>query len=383
MTEHCTHANFTQRNVTLESGVTLPSVTLAYASRGRLAPDRRNAILVAHGYTSGPEDTICPGRDPVDGSLEALIGPGRAIDTERHFVVCVNALGSSFGSTNAAEPNPATGRPWGSGFPEITIRDIVAGQRAVLAHLGIERLVAVVGVSFGGLQALEWGLSRPSQVGGIVAALCAPRMPGVDVAGLEASLAALPGWFGGDYYGRSDLRPAMMQRRLGALAAFGAEAVLARSHPDAGERSAHLQRLARAWAERFDPNSLRILFRAMATYDASDDLARIAVPVLYVLSRSDRVVPPGLAPAVMAALQRAGVSRQYVEIDGNDGHCAAGSSADAWAGALHDFIDALTDARIDPGLPGGMAISRHAAAGLSGGPAASGNTAGGAGHGRP
>jgi len=345
MTEHCTHASLTQHDIALERGVTLPSVTLAYATLGRLAPERRNAILIAHGYTSGPEDTIGPGSEPVDGSLAALIGPGRAIDTDRYFVVCVNALGSSFGSTNAAETNPATGRPWGSDFPEITIRDIVAGQRAVLASLGIERLVAVVGVSFGGLQALEWGLSHPSQVGGIVAALCAPRMPGVDVAGLEASLAALPGWHGGNYYGRSDLRPAMMQRRLGALAAFGAGAVLARSHPDAGERDAHLQRLAHAWAERFDPNSLRILFKAMAAYDASDELARIAVPVLYVLSRSDRVVPSTLAPAVMAALQRAGVPRQYLEIDSDDGHSAAGSAADAWAEALHDFIGASVDGR--------------------------------------
>jgi homoserine O-acetyltransferase len=81
----------------------------------------------------------------------------------------------------------------------------------------------------------------------------------------------------------------------------------------------------------------------MATYDASDALSCIAVPVLYVLSRSDRVVPPTLAPAVMAALQRAGVSRRYVEIDSDDGHCAAGSAADVWAEALHEFIDALAD----------------------------------------
>ena len=311
---------------------------MAYATRGRLAPDGRNAILVAHGYTSGPE-TIAPGTHAIDGSLAQLIGPGRAIDTDRFFVVCPNALGSSFGSTNAASTDPGTGRPWGSAFPDITVADIVAGQRALMEHLGVRHLAAVVGASFGGLQALQWAVDYPDWIDCVVPAICAPRMPGVDVPALERDLAALPGWNGGDYYDEAEgLVPALVRRRIGALKAFGADAVLARELADPEARDKELNRLARAWAMKFDANSLLILFRAMAAFDVTARLSCIRAPVLYVLSRTDRLVPPSVAPDVMAQFRAAGVQAQYMEIDSEDGHCAAGSEAHRWAEDLRAFI---------------------------------------------
>ena len=109
-----------------------------------------------------------------------LIGPGRAIDTDRWFVVCANAVGSSYGSTNAASTNPATGRPWGSAFPEIRIADIVAVQKALLDHLGVRHLAAVTGHSFGGAQVYQWGVDHPHFMDALVPVIATPAMPGAD-----------------------------------------------------------------------------------------------------------------------------------------------------------------------------------------------------------
>ena len=152
---------FVQHNVRLACGAVLPEVTTAYLTRGQLAHDRRNAILVNHGYTGGP-DMIEPHSELVDGSWSALIGPGRAIDTDRYFVICPNALGSSYGSTNASSIDPQTGQPYGSQFPDIAMSDIVAGQRALVEHLGITRLHAVVGHSFGGAQVFSGATTIPT-----------------------------------------------------------------------------------------------------------------------------------------------------------------------------------------------------------------------------
>ena len=123
--------SFSFRDFALEGGGHLPEVTLAYVTRGRLAADGRNAILVTHGYTSGPR-RIEAGVASSEGAWSTLVGPGAPIDTDRYFVVCSNMLGSSYGSTNAASIDPATGRPYGSRFPKISVVDIVTAQKRLL-----------------------------------------------------------------------------------------------------------------------------------------------------------------------------------------------------------------------------------------------------------
>src|ERR1700744_943661 len=122
------HDSFSFADLQLGNGSVLPEVTLGYVTRGRLAPDGRNVILVTHGYTSGPQ-MIEPGVGSSEGAWSTLVGPGAPIDTDRYFVVCSNMLGSSFGSTNAASIDPGTGKPYGSRFPKITVRDIVTAQK--------------------------------------------------------------------------------------------------------------------------------------------------------------------------------------------------------------------------------------------------------------
>ena len=125
----------TIRDFRLASGVTMPEAAIAYVTQGRLAPDGRNAILLTHGYTSSHH--FADGEGASEGSWRALVGPGKPIDTDRYFVVAPNMLGSSYGSTGPASRNPATGRPYGPDFPDITLSDIVGTAAALLRHLGV------------------------------------------------------------------------------------------------------------------------------------------------------------------------------------------------------------------------------------------------------
>jgi homoserine O-acetyltransferase/O-succinyltransferase len=325
------HGSFTFADFRLLNGEVLPEVTIAYCTRGRLAPDGRNAVLVTHGYTSGHR-MIESGAGSSEGSWSTLVGPGAPIDTERCFVVCSNMLGSSYGSTNAASRDPRTGRPYGSRFPHITVADIVTAQRRLLQHLGVKHLSAVVGPSYGGFQAFQWAVTFPDDMNGIVPVVSSPRAQSRDRVGtLLARFERDLNWHGGDYYDTPGMREIMQALRVETLKRYGMNA-----------SDAEIERLASNWAKEFDANSLLILGRAMESYDVTAELGRIRVPVLYVLSRTDELFPPELAPGVMASLREAGVSASYFEIDSELGHLASGADAAKWAPALREFMGRLS-----------------------------------------
>ena len=329
---------FTFADFRLDSGEVLPSVTLAYMTRGRLAPDGRNAILVTHGYTSGHQ-MIEPGAGSSEGAWSTLVGPGAPIDTDRTFVVCSNMLGSSYGSTNAASIDPRTGRPYGSKFPVITVRDIVTAQMRLLQHLGVTHLRAVVGPSYGGFQAFQWAVTFPDFMDGVVPVVTSPLPPQSDrIEGLLKWFEPDPNWNGGDYYATGGVKETLTRLRIDTLTRYGLRTSLAERHADP---DSELHRIASSWAEVFDANSLFILGRAMSQYDVTRDYARIRVPLLYVLSRTDALFPPSLAPVVMEGLRRASVDATYVEIDSDRGHLASGADAAKWAPELRDFIKRL------------------------------------------
>ncbi len=330
--------SFSFADLPLQVGGALPRVTLAYVTRGKLAADGRNAILVTHGYTSGP-GMIEPGVASSEGAWSTLVGPGAPIDTDRYYVVCSNMLGSSFGSTNAASIDPNTGRPYGSSFPKIAVTDIVAAQKRLLDHLGVTHLRAVVGPSYGGFQAFQWAVSFPGFMDGVAPVVTSPLPPQSDrVEGLLKWFEKDPNWNGGDYYDKGGVRETLTDLRVDTLTRYGLRTSLAERFADP---DVELRRIAAAWAEVFDANSLFILGQAMATYDITRHYERIRVPVLYVLSRTDALFPPSLAPGVMADLRAAGVEAEYVEIDSEHGHLASGADADKWAPALRAFIAKL------------------------------------------
>ena len=328
----------------LQNGAVMQDAKIAYETYGRLAADRRNAVLITHGYTSSHH---AAGRNPANGNLpgwwDGLIGPGKALDTDKLFVVSSNMLGSSFGSTNGASINPQTGNPYGPEFPAITVCDIVAAEKALLEELGVQHLVAVAGPSYGGYQAFQWAVAYPDFMDSIVPVVTAPKAQNVEgnLAELQARLATDPEWNGGRYYGSGVAKAVLTELRVEMLKRNGIEAALAPRYPDREAREAEIRRQAVDWARRWDTNSLVILRRGTIGYDTVKDFAKIRAKVLYVLCRTDRLFPPSIAPAVMHDLAAAGVGARYFEIDSDLGHSASGPEHAKWSPALREFLEPL------------------------------------------
>lgn len=328
----------TAHGLRLASGAVLPDVHTAYRTLGRLNAAGDNAVLVLHGYTTGPA-MLDAASNVAEGSWSELVGPGKPIDSERWFVVCPNMLGSSYGSTGPGSINPATGRPWGSDFPRITLPDIVAAQKGLLDSLGVTRLAAVAGPSLGGYQALQWAVSHPGMVDRIVAAVTAPYNPAGAVASgpLLARLAAEPAWNGG-HPAPGAMVDFLTTLRVDTLMRYGVDAELTPRWPDPAQRSAEVRRLAREWAAGFDPGALVTLAQAAEAFDLRPQLAAMRAPLLIVNSRSDTVFSPQLVREFGPLLDAAAVPWTYVELDSDKGHFASGADAALWADVLRRFM---------------------------------------------
>ena len=342
---------FEARDFALDSGAVLPELRIAYETYGALNAAGSNAVLLTHGYTSHHHQAgryrkghAPPGLDELTvGTWDGLVGTGRAIDTDRLFVVSSNMLGSSYGSTGPAHSDPRTGKPYGPSFPRINTADIVRAQKLLLDHLGVKHLVAVAGPSYGGYLAFQWAVSYPDFMHGIVPAVTSPK----SAAGsgptqkLIADLASDPNWNGGDCYANGGIFDTMVKMRVQTLRFYGIEAQLEATLPDAAQRDAAIRRQAETWARVFDPNAMVVLRRALESFDTTPQFQRIRAKVLYVLSRTDKLFPPSLAPSVMQLLERARVDARYLELDSQYGHLASGVDADKWAPVLSGFMAEL------------------------------------------
>lgn len=322
-------------DMTLRLGGRLRQPRLAYSTYGRLAPDGRNTILVTHGFTSSHQFIE-------EGGWGSLLGPGRPLDTERFFVVSSNMLGSSFGSTAPASIDPASGRPYGPDFPQLTLADIVVAQRRLLDALGVRELVAVIGPSYGGFQAFTWGVEFPGFMRALVPVETAPRASSpFDDGALLRRLERDPAWNGGHYYGAGGVLQTMVDLRVETLCRYGAEQGLRAQGLTDEAVHAELQQQARNWAQVFDAHSMLALGRAINRYDVRAELGRIRARVLYVLSRTDVLFPPSLAQQVMPALAAAGVDARYAEIDTEHGHLGSDVDVARWAPGLGEFLQSV------------------------------------------
>lgn len=330
---------FSAREFRLESGQTLPILELAYETYGTLSPKKDNAILVVHGYTSshhaaGKNAPGKQGRGVPDGAVgwfDGLIGPGRAIDTDRYFVVSVNALGSAHGSTGPNCTDPRTGKSYGPTFPEITLRDMVASQKLLVDSLGVKSLVAVIGPSMGGFQSFQWAASFPGFMKGIAASVTAPRAPG-RLGGLEAlqkRLASDPNWNGGWYYENGGIPGTLEQIRYETLLNYGQ-----------GEAEAKVA--AKSWAKIYDGHSLVALRRAIDGFDITNQYDQLKkTKVLYVISKTDRLFDLTDCAAHALDMRKAGVDLTYVEMPSDKGHMASHADAAMWAPILGAFMKSL------------------------------------------
>lgn len=332
-----------------ELGGRLDDVTLAYETWGELAPSGENAVLIVHALTGDSHAAGAPCEEYRRGGWwEPMIGPGRAIDTDRYFVICSNVLGGCSGSTGPASTDPRTGRPYGMRFPVVTIRDMVRAQRRLLDALGVRRLSLVIGGSIGGQQALEWAVEYPDLVERAVpiAATGALGPMGIGVHGEigRRAIMADPDWQGGDYYetGRAPENGLAVARMAGMMTYQSAAGQWERfgrrpaSRPALFEEfggrfeiESYLHYQGRDLVGRFDANSYLYLSRAMDLYDVAAGydsegaaLGRIGAEVLFVGITSDWLFPPGEVRGVAGRAAEAGARVRYREIDTRSGHDA-------------------------------------------------------------
>jgi homoserine O-acetyltransferase len=326
----------------LRSGEVLPKVQVAYTCRGRLAAGGDNAILVAHGFTSA-HTMIEPGHIVAEGSWGELVGPGRPLDTDRYFVVCSNMLGSSFGTTGPRDIEPATGEPWGLRFPDITLADIVEVQHRLLGALGVTRLRAVIGPSYGGFQALQWALDHPDRVdaiGVISSDLRSP--PGLGKAQQIARLSASPQWHDGRYHDRGGMAETLFALRRQTLQTYGLERLFAARGLSEQEGHERLDAACRQWSQHFDAHSLPVLAGAAEHFDVRDRLHEIRARVLMVQATTDAIFPAN--DASREALSRIAAPTRYVALDSPFGHMAASVEAARWQHEIAWLLSATTPA---------------------------------------
>ncbi len=340
----------------LDGGGVIGPVVVEYETYGTLSDARDNAVLIAHALSG---DAHVAGwdrnahvagrgyRGKHPGWWDAMVGPGKAIDTNRYFVICSNVLGGCYGTTGPSSINPATGKPFGLSFPLVTVGDWVRVQAVLLDALGIEKLHAVVGGSLGGQQALEWALAYPDRVERSIVLAASPRLSSQGLAfnavGREAIMND-PGFANGDYHGNGGpnhgLAVARMMAHITYLSEEGMHEKFGRrrraSAPGGGfgvefEVESYLTYQGRAFVERFDANSYLYITRAMDYYDAADrwgagDLVaacgRIESKVMVVSFSSDWLYTPAQCREFAVAMCRAGKPITYVDVPSCYGHDA-------------------------------------------------------------
>jgi homoserine O-acetyltransferase/O-succinyltransferase len=353
--------------ISLDCGRELHPIRVAYETYGTLSPARDNVILVCHalsgdahaaGYsTSAPAAGTRDGfradeRDGASGKAlgwwDGMIGPGKAFDTDRFFVVSSNLLGGCRGTTGPSSANPATGRPYGSDFPVITVADMVRVERALLAELGIERLAAIAGGSLGGMQALEWAVQFPDRVDAIVpiASTAALRPQGIAWNAIARNaITADPAWLGGHYYGTGKAPTAGMgiarmvghitylsapslEQKFGRRLQYSDDIRYLLTAPEF-EVENYLRYQADSFVKRFDANTYLYMSRALSYFDLArqhgggrlvDAVRPMKARTLLIAFSSDWLYPPADSEALAAALGAAGKDVELHIIEAPYGH---------------------------------------------------------------
>ncbi len=352
------------RGFALEGGGRLDEVTLAYETWGELDAGGRNAILVCHALTGDAHAHGPSGPGQVEGWWNDLIGPGRVLDTDRYLVVCVNVLGGCQGSTGPASPHPADGKPYGSRFPVVTIRDMVRSQAMLADKLGIQEWFAVLGGSMGGMQALEWAAMFPDRVASLVsiasAAAASPFQIGWSETG-RLAIANDPRWRGGDYYdaapGDGPTEGLMLARRIAQLHyrsdrsfadRFGRAVVGSPDQFGLWDRfqiESYLDYHGEKLARRFDANSYLVLNKAMDLHDVGRGrggieagLERVRCPTLVVSIDSDLLYPSRQQDELAGHLREAGVATRLETLHSVHGHDGFLIEFDQLAGIVDGFL---------------------------------------------
>jgi len=355
----------------LDCGKVLKEVNIRYETAGTLTPEADNAILIPHALSGNAH--VC-GRYSADDSKpgwwDDMVGPGKAIDTDRYFVICSNVIGSCAGSTGPRSIDPDTGKPYNLTFPVITVRDMVRAQMHLVKHLGVGRLLSAVGGSMGGMQALEWAINYPDMVDSVIpiatTSQLSPQSIAFDWVGREA-IKNDPRWNCGDYppdrVPEGGLATARMLAHITYLSdesmsrKFGRELQDTESYSFAFQRDfaveSYLEHQGRRFVELFDANSYFYITRALDYFDmarrSGGDLAKTFAAAkaafLVVSFSSDWLFPTAESRKIVNALLKNRIDVSFCEIQSDYGHDAFLLEVEALGRMIRDFLNNRLEAR--------------------------------------
>lgn len=333
----------------LENSQVLGPVRIAYETYGRLNDSRDNVVWICHALTG---DSHVAGYyhadDEKPGWWEFMVGPGKGIDTNKYFVVCSNVLGSCQGSTGPGSINPGTGQPYGLDLPVLTLGDMITAQKALLDHLGIRKITAVVGGSVGGMQVLEWCVRYPGLIRAAIPIATTTRHSALAIAFNEVARQAImadPNWNQGDYYSgkRPDLGLAVA-RMIGHITYLSDESMrtkFGRRLQDKSDFSynfdadfqveSYLRYQGKKFVERFDANSFLYITKAADYYDMGrehgsgsvvDAFGKSRARYLVISFTSDWLYPTYQSREMVKAMKKSGLEVSFCEIEAGWGHDA-------------------------------------------------------------
>jgi homoserine O-acetyltransferase len=335
----------------LESGKQFGPVTVAYETYGQLAAEKNNAIFVCHALTG---DAHVAGynskKDRKPGWWDEFVGPGKGLDTDKYFIICANVLSGCKGTTGPSSINTATNRPHGLGFPFITVGDIVRVHSELVRHLGIEKLLAVIGGSLGGMQVLQWAASFPDQLNSAICLASAAKLSAQGIAFNAVGRRAIlidPKYNGGDYYDdeegpRYGLALARMVAHITYLSEVSIENKFGRrlqtdeqefsfdlAHETEFQVESYLHYQGKRFVERFDANSYLCLTHAMDYFDLAasfgtlaDAFRKTSARFLITSYTSDWLFPTAQSQKLVRALLQAQQDVTFVELESSYGHDA-------------------------------------------------------------
>lgn len=354
----------------VECGAGLGPITLAYETWGELSPQKDNVILVLHAFSGDSHVASHAGGDSKAqeaGWWEFMIGPGKGIDTRKYFVLCSNIIGGCMGSTGPSSVNPATGQPYGMDFPVVTIKDMVRAQKMLLDHLGISRVLAVVGGSMGGMQALQWCASYPEAVASAVLLATTARHSALAIAFNEIARQAImtdPKWRQGRYYdGEGPELGLAVARMIGHVTYLSDEAMRRKFGRRLQGRcsfsydfnanfqvESYLHYQGEKFVRRFDANSLLYITKAADYFDFtavdSGTLTRMAdagVHVLVTSFSSDWLYPTYQSKELVRLLKKNSINVSFCEIQADSGHDGFLIPSKRLTGLLAGFLAARSE----------------------------------------
>ena len=333
-------------SISLESGATLAPVEVAYQTYGELDSDQSNAILILHAFTGDAHAAGISAETGKPGWWDNMIGPGKAFDTDKYFMICSNVLGGCQGTTGPSSINPATGVPYAMSFPVITIRDMVRLQRKLIQSLGIERLLAVAGGSMGGMQALEWAVSYPEMVRAAIPIATTTRHSAQQIAfnevGRQAIMSDLD-WNEGNYYDKKPPgRGLAIARMVGHITYMSDESMREKFGRRLREKEklgfdfsidfeveSYLRYRGLQFVGRFDANSYLYITKAEDYFDLTDSKGSLATAFergvtrfLVISFSSDWLYPPYQSQEIVRVLRRLNRDVAYSDLQSNYGHDA-------------------------------------------------------------